>query len=94
MQNSIRGADYLPFLGHIFPLMLGRLENTSFEVVASNRTSVYERIASFAHAYYGKMWKLQRLPNDVICVRSPLSFYGNQMILFLQQRYFESNGTC
>ena len=42
MQNSIRDADYLPFLGHISPRMSGRLENTSSEVVASNRTSVYE----------------------------------------------------
>ena len=74
MQNSIRDADYLPFLCHISPRMSGRLENTSFEVVASNKTSVYERIASFAHAHYGEIWKLQRLlPNDVFCVRSPIT---------------------
>ena len=32
MQNSIRDADYLPFLRHIYPRMSGGLENTSFEV--------------------------------------------------------------
>ena len=70
MQNSIRHADYLPFLRHISPRMSGRLENTSFEVVASNRTSVYEGIPTSAHAHYGKIWKLQRrLPNEVFCVR-------------------------
>ena len=65
MQNSIRDANYLPFLCHISPRISGRLEKTSFEVVASNRASVYKGIASFAHAHYGKIWKLKRhLPND------------------------------
>ena len=69
MQNSIRDADYLPFLRHISPRMSGRLENTSFEVVASNRTSVHKGIASSAHAHYGKICKLRRpLPNDVFSV--------------------------
>ena len=55
MQNSIKDADYLPFLCHISPRISGRLENTSFEVVDSNRTSVYKGIASFAHAHYEKI---------------------------------------
>ena len=40
MQNSIRDADYLPFLCHISPQMSGRLENTGFEVGGSKRTSI------------------------------------------------------
>ena len=59
MQNSIRDVDYLPFLHHISPRMSKSFENTSFEVVAYNRTSVYEGITSPAHAHYGKIWKLQ-----------------------------------
>ena len=59
MQNSIRDAVYLPFLCNLSARMSGSLENTSFEVVASNRTFVYEVIGSFAHAHHGKFWKLR-----------------------------------
>ena len=70
MQNSVRDADCLPLLCHISPQMYRHLENTSSEVVASNRTSVYKGIASFAHADYRKNWKLQRrIPKDVFCIQ-------------------------
>ena len=74
---TTRDADYLPFFRHISSEMPGRLENVSFEVVASNRTSVYEGIASSAHVHYGKIWKLRRrLPNDVFCVRFLMTSSG------------------
>ena len=43
--------------------MSGRLENTGFEVGGSKRTSIYEGMASFAHAHYGKFGKEASISN-------------------------------